>query len=526
MRTLIVIIFIFIVLPANAKDTYPRNTKADVLHYDFFLVLNDSTNRIEGKAVINVHFLEASDSISFDLATADSTGKGMVVTGVMADSLAIMWKHYKSRLVINYPAKAGDTISYTIHYSGIPSDGLIISNNRFGERVFFSDHWPDRAHCYLPCIDHPYDKATVDFRITAPLEYKVVASGMRVSESTVKNIRTTHWKESVVLPVKVMAFGAAPFAVDTAGIVDDIPVTTWVFEGNREQGFSDYAISLNPLKFYIGNIGEYPFEKLANVQSKTIFGGLENAGNIFYAERSVTGKGRAEGLMAHEIAHQWFGNSVTEKNWDHVWLSEGFATYLTSMYFEAKNGKEALKTDLDSTRARLIRYYRKNKMPVIDTTNTDLMKLLNMNSYQKGAWVLHMLRNLTGDEAFKKGLQTFYERFRNSNVLTADFMNIMEEVSGKDLDHFFKQWLYTGGHPELKIWAKKGFRRKYTINIEQEQGHLFEFDLDLLIKSSSGEALQSIHVSDRLTQIIIQSKKTPQITTDPEVKLLFQLVGG
>jgi aminopeptidase N len=524
MRTCIVILLLFVLLPANAKDGYPRNKNADIIHYDFFVEINDSTDRIEGKAIIEVHFTEASDSISFDLASVDSTGKGMTVTGLLADTLSVMWKHLDSRLVINYPAKTGDTIKYTVLYSGIPSDGLIISHNKFGERVFFSDHWPNRAHCYLPCIDHPYDKATVDFHITAPVKYRIIASGVLESSNSNDSIKTTHWKESVVLPVKVMAFAAAPFAVDTAGMVDGITVTSWVFRGNMEQGFKDYSVAVDPLKYYIARIGEYPFEKLANVQSKTIFGGLENAGNIFYAERSVTGKGRAESLMAHEIAHQWFGNSVTENDWDHVWLSEGFATYLTSMYFESKNGKEALKTDLDSTRARLIRYYRKNKMPVIDTANTDLMKLLNMNSYQKGAWVLHMLRNLVGDEAFYRGLRTYYEHFRNGNVLTDDFASVMEEVSGKELNSFFRQWLYTGGHPQLKIWTKKGFRRKYTINVEQQQERLFEFELELLVKTSSGEALQKVHVTNQLTQFEVQSKTPPRITPDPDVKLLFQLV--
>lgn len=524
MRTCIAIFLLLVNLPANAKDGYKRNNKADIIHYDFFLTINDTTDLIEGRAIIRVRFLAAADSISFDLNNTDSTGKGMNVTGILADTLSVMWKHSKSHVTINYPAKAGDTINFTIQYSGIPSDGLIISNNKFGDRVFFSDHWPDRAHCYLPCIDHPYDKATVDFYITAPLKYKVVASGVPAGESYEDNFKITHWKESVVLPVKVMAFGAASFAIDTAGVVDNIPVTTWVFEENRKQGFSDYSIAVKPLIYYIENIGKYPFEKLANVQSKTIFGGLENAGNIFYTEKSVTGKGRVESLMAHEIAHQWFGNSVTENDWDHIWLSEGFATYLTSMYFESENGKEALKTDLDSTREEIIRYYRKNKMPVIDTTNADLMKLLNTNSYQKGAWVLHMLRNNIGDEAFIRGLQTFYERFRNKNVLTDDLRNVMEEVSGKDLDLFFHQWLYIGGHPQIRIWANKGFRRRYTINIEQQQEHIFEFDLELLVKTTYGETFQKIPVNERLTQIEVQSAKSPQITPDPGVKLLFQLV--
>ncbi len=132
---------------------------------------------------------------------------------------------------------------------------------------------------------------------------------------------------------------------------------------------------------------------------------MENASCIFYAENSVTGKGKAEDLMAHEIAHQWFGNSVTENDWHHIWLSEGFATYLTAVYQEKTYGKEKLDETMKSARDRVIGFYLRSPRPVVDTTVTDLMKLLNANSYQKGAWVLHMLRRELGDDLFWKGMR-------------------------------------------------------------------------------------------------------------------------
>ncbi len=408
-------------------------------------------------------------------------------------------------------------VEIEITYIGIPADGLIISENKYGKRVFFSDHWPDRAHDYLPCIDHPYDKAPVDFYITAPERYRVVANGVFSGEWLLSGgYKCTHWSETVPLPVKVMAFGAADFSVLDTARVNDIQVSSWVFPENESEGFSDYSIAVKPLQFYIRTIGSYPYKKLANVQSKTIYGGLENAGTIFYAERSVTGKGRAEGLIAHEIAHQWFGNNVTENDWHHVWLSEGFATYLTSMYFEETRGKQALETDMDSTRARIIRYYRKNKMPVIDTTITDLMKLLNTNTYQKGAWVLHMLRDEVGDAAFFAGLRLFYERYRNSNVLTNDFIKVMEEISGKELEDFFRQWLWTGGHPQLKITA-----RNKKILIQQVQTDLFDFPIEFRVLTSGGEKHIRVHVTERSTDVKLPGKII-SFEPDPDVKLLYE----
>ena len=127
----------------------------------------------------------------------------------------------------------------------------------------------------------------------------------------------------------------------------------------------------------------------------------------FLCENSVTGKGRAEGLIAHETAHQWFGNSVTESDWHHIWLSEGFATYLTSVYLEKNYGRERLVEEMKTDRDQVIRFYLRSPRPVIDTTITNLMRLLSANSYQKGAWVLHMLRNELGDESFLERNELF-----------------------------------------------------------------------------------------------------------------------
>jgi aminopeptidase N len=493
----------------------------DVVNYDFHITVNDTTDRIEGLAVITLAFHGNGDSVSLDLSNVGNDGKGMVVRKITSDTGTIKWHHSGDKLNIifdNMPS-INDTLKVSVFYNGVPSDGLIISENRFMDRVFFSDHWPDRAHDYLPCIDHPYDKASVDFIITAPAAYKVVANGVLVSEEQAGTyMRTTRWSEKVPLPVKVMAFGAAFFEVGSSGLVNGIPVSSWVFFQNRKEGFSDYSIAPKPLRFYIDLIGNYPYQKLANVQSKTIYGGLENAGTIFYSERSVTGKGTAERLIAHEIAHQWFGNHVTEDDWHHVWLSEGFATYLTSMYVEENISHEAFKADMDSSRSRVIRYYRRDKNPVIDTTVTDLMKLLNTNSYQKGAWVLHMLRNEVGNDNFIRGLRDYYRLFSGSNVMTEDFRKIMEMTSGKDLDGFFRQWLYAGGHPELTITVQPGRKKKtWDIYIEQKQKVLFEFNIDLKV----GPELIKVHVNDRITHINCKSRSKPVLIPDPEVRLLW-----
>ena len=196
---------------------------------------------------------------------------------------------------------------------------------------------------------------------------------------------------------------------------------------------------------------------------------------------------------------------------------------MTELYFESFKGKDRLKSDMALARAIVLKYYEKNPKPIIDTTITNLMDLLSPNSYKKGAWVLHMLRHELGDEDFMKGLRLYYERFYNSNALTKDFENVMEEVSGRNLGKFFQQWLYTAGQPELRIWHKKGKKRgTIEVYIEQKQENLFEFNIELMVKDATGEKIENVNVKDRVTKVVMTSTNDVVIVPDPDVKLLFK----
>ncbi len=529
-RLLFLVIFFLSCFRVTGNDGYKRNPSIDIINYSFSISLSDTNNIIWGHSLITVKFNGPVKSIVFDLKNKGTDGKGMVVKDVTFDNGTITWVHETDRITITCKEeiKTGTQGIFTIDYSGIPADGLIISDNKFGKRTFFADNWPNRGRNWLPCVDHPYDKATVDFIVTSPDHYEVVGSGHLVEESCMpEHTKLTHWKEDVPLAVKVMAIGVADFAARFEGNVNDVPVWTWVFSQNRSEGFNDYAVGVKPLAFYNQTIGSYSYEKLANVQSKTIFGGLENAGCIFYAENSVNGKGTAEDLMAHEIAHQWFGNSVTENDWHHIWLSEGFATYLTAAYIENVYGKERFNATMITARNRVLGFYQRTQRPVIDTTVTDLMQLLNANSYQKGSWVLHMLRRKMGNDLFWKGIRLYYERYRNKNASTSDFQSVMESVYRKDLTAFFRQWLYMGGQPELKIKTRTGNKKGTTdIIIEQMQNSLFSFDLELQITDRNGPEIIKIPISEKTTTQTIRTEKISGIIPDPDINLLFRIAPG
>lgn len=525
-----------ICLAVSIAASLAQNNLVDVQHYKFELALNDTNDIIHGNAGIIFKITKPSNECYFDLrGYIDSSGKGMKVAHVTNNNKQLKFSQEGDHLNIylgnTLTANTNENIS--IDYSGIPADGLIIDTNKFAHRTFFGDNWPNRAHDWIPCNDHPSDKASVEFIVTAPDHYRVIANGILVNEKLLaNNQKVTHWKEDLDLPTKVMVIGLADFAVDTAGYVKGIPVTSWVFPENKESGFPQYAVAAKILPFLIDYIAPYPFKKLANVQSKTKFGGMENASNIFYYQNSVKQDSfthedyvRLEGLFAHEEAHQWFGDEASETGWQHVWLSEGFATYMTHMYFENTYGEDTLQSRMRADRIKVIDFYRKRKTPIVDTTSmSDPLVLLNANSYQKGGWVLHMLRRKLGDSLFHKGIQAYYKKYQGKNASTEDFIKTMEEISKQHLDLFAKQWLYTTGQPVLQLkWDYDQSRKLVTIKISQMQHHLFVFPLEIALVSNGKTITEQINVSNRTETITFPATIQPQaIQLDPKVNLLFE----
>lgn len=514
---------------ALARDFYPKNPALDIERYQFYIELSDQSDLIKGRALISLRTLSPLQEFALDLASQTEGMHGMQVLQVKAGEQALQFEHVNDRLTIHLPkvSESRELVNLEISYQGIPKSGLHISKNKYGDRVFFADNWPDQGHQWLPTIDHPSDKAAVEFVVTAPAHYAVVANGLKVEESKLDGDRKlTHWREDVPIAVKVMVIGVADFAVQESAKLDDISITSWVFPQNRLEGFHDYAVAVKALDYFQKNVGPYPYKKLANVQSKTRFGGLENANTIFYFENSVTGKGEQEALVAHEIAHQWFGNSTTENDWHHVWLSEGFATYFTNLYIEHTYGRERFVRQILADREKIIRYHQRVNRPIVDIEIRDPKQVLSPNTYEKAGWVLHMLRQELGDEVFWNGIRQYYAKFSGKNVLSSDFQAVMEQVSGKDLATFFKQWLDQAGYPKLAVqWQFEADKKTVKIKVEQVQGATqFEFPLDLAVQASDGKIqLQTLRITQKNQEFSFPVVGNPKlISLDPMVRLLME----
>ena len=386
-----------------SKDPYPKNPNIDILNYSFELHLNDSNDVIYGEANIKLTIKPGEKQIRLDLISKTTDNKGMSVHEVMFNNKKISFSHVKNVLKINtedFEYDVNDILK--IKYSGIPITGLIIGDNMHGDRTFFSDNWPNKARNWLPLVDHPYDKATSDFIIVAPNHYQVISNGLLVEETNLdKNLKRTHWRQSVPISCWLYAIGVAEFAVDYVDYFEGKSIQTWVYKQDRDKGFYDFKIpTKHTLEFFSDYIGPFAYEKLANVQSNSVKGGMESATAIFYSDVSVTGDRsvRWRNVIIHEVAHQWFGNCVTEYDWDDVWLSEGFATYFTLMFREHAYGREDFVMGLKEARNRVFNFYKNNKdVSIVHNNLKDMKNVLSYDiQYQKGAWVLHMLRNYVG----------------------------------------------------------------------------------------------------------------------------------
>jgi aminopeptidase N len=509
----------------SAQNHHLRHESLDVLSYRFELDLNDSTDVLAAIADIKMGFLKETDHFYLDLIYDPADNSGMKVQKVSENGKAIVFLQENNQVFLQIaPARKGEQRNYRIIYRGIPADGLIISENKFGDRTFFGDNWPNRGRHWLPTVDHPSDKALVEFVVHAPDHYGVVSVGTLKEEERKEGRVASHWLTSYPLSTKMMVVGLSPFAVQYLESASGIPVSSWVYPQNKEEGFLDYSMATKPLDFFETYLGPYPFRKLANVQSKTVYGGMENASCIFYHERSVSGKQRIENLLAHEIAHQWFGDAVSEQDWHHIWLSEGFATYLTDLYIENTHGRKAFVASMQDERGQVLRFAKRRLAPVVDTTLPVSTRLLNKNSYEKGGWVLHMLRHDMGDEKFRLCLQTFFEKYKYDNVLTEDFLQVVDSVSGREYEDFFRQWLHTAGHPVLSVeWKQKRRKLELTFRQHQEQ-HVFRFPMDIKILGKKGQnLLEQVEINSRDQQLILELPfKAKEVIIDPDTWLLYE----
>jgi aminopeptidase N len=519
-------------------DTYPVNQNLDAEHYRFEITLSEKSDRIEARATVRVRvLLSVETEIQLDLInrSRDRDNRGMVVESVSHAGRPLRFEHTDDKLVVRLPDGRSDNalVEFEIEYSGEPATGLIIGDNKHGDRTWFSDNWPNKARHWLPVIDHISDKASSEFVVTAPSRVQVVSNGLLLEQTSAGDgVQITHWKQTVPVSPWLYVLGAAEFAVQYVDEFDGKSIQTWVYRQDREQGFYDFAVpTRDALEFYSSYVGPFEYEKLANIQSNSVGGGMEASSAILYGDDSVTGKRtyRWQSVIVHEVAHQWFGNSVTEASWDDVWLSEGFATYFTSLYFEHAHGKDLFNQRMRDARSGIFEFYEENPgYRIVHENLDDMSKVTTGMTYSKGAWILHMLKDRIGDEAWWSGIREYYATYRNGHATTADFREQMERVCNCSLESFFEQWLYRGGNPAIEgSWRYDSTKHSIDVSLTQTQDTEAPFEIDVELGVYVAGALvpeiHSLQMNGKTASLSIEADQKPDnVVLDPQFVLLVQ----
>ena len=509
----------------------PYNGGTDVLHYDIELALRAESPEIVARATLDL--LPTGREAELDLT-------GLAVSEVRVDGERVRFGYRNGKLVLPVPGRAAP-VRVEVRYRGTPDDGLIHGETVHGTPSVFADNWPNRARFWFPSVDHPSDKATVRFRVHAPDAWQVIANGELEGTPTEtrpetlaalgmatppSDMVTWTWSTEVEIPAYTMVVGATEFVRRTLGraACGNAPATDgcadvgyWVFRPDSAHAEQVFGRAPEMVDYFTELIGPFPYEKLENVQSSTRFGGMENASAIFYSEQALASGRDIEGTVSHEIAHQWFGDSVTERDWSHLWLSEGFATYFGALFFEHADGLERFREMMARNRERYLTSGAAAN--AILSESDDLFQLLNANNYQKGGWVLHMLRGVVGDSAFFAGIRTYYDNYKGGTALTTDLQGAMELATGLELGWFFEQWLEQPGHPVLETeWAWDG--RGVDVEIRQVQSEdwpAFRMPATLEVRTAAGTLREQLIIEGRITRFRMASPREPTaVTVDPD----------
>lgn len=511
------------------------------IHFDVSLKFDDQLKEIiHAETKINIQVLKGP------LHVIDLDFGQMTITSVKVSDAPARFDQLKDKLHIQLPRafKTNETLNIAINYRGRPADGLILTMDKAGKPSATGDNWPDRVHHWIPCLDHPSAKATVNFTVTAPARDIVVANGqLTATRANPDTTRTWTYKETRPIPPYCMIIAVGEYAQSEPRPNTIPPLSYYVPQTDRDSAVRGFSAAPHAMRFFSERVAPFPYEKLALIVGATRFGGMENSSAIVFSGSLFSKPVDAQplsprfnirrGLMevtAHELAHQWFGDAVSIKTWSDLWLSEGFADYFAGLFIERYEGQEAFREYMRLAAEKYFNYERGRRAPIYDTETEDLFKLLNPNNYEKGAWVLHMLRGTLGDAVFFRGIRDFYLKHEHKVASTEDLRAALERASGMNLREFFARWVYASGHPRYEAawsWqALKGRRGLLTINLKQTQAVApFLTPLPVEIVTGSGTRRLMLTPLNRETNLRLPLASRPvEVRIDPDEIILKELV--
>lgn len=510
------IFFIFSFLSIYGQQTSEKiNSKFDVEKYDLSLSLNFQNKSFAGNLLLTAKLVDSIDDVALSASSSTLTIDSVFQIDHTNKKNNCFYKHQKDFLSITLAQSESKTIILKIYYRGISDFNGEFDNGG----VFFSglkaatSSQPSFAQKWFPCKDIPSDKATASINITLPDTLSVASNG--ILKNIIHNTdgtKTFRWETNYPIATYLISFAVGNYisSEDIYKSINgkDLRINYFVFPEYLEKSKEDFRNTKKMLKFMEDMFGEYPFidEKygIALVPGELM---MENQTISCIKEDLITGTGEVEQFLIHELAHQWFGNMLTPKNWQHIWLNEGFATYIQALYYEYYLGKKWYHHIINSFLEAEDGKYAGSLFLKSDTSFSDMF---SDRIYYKGAIVLHMLRKIIGDSSFFNILKNYSTNpaYKYSNVTTEDFIIECENVHGNNLDWFFKQWVYANidsiDRPTLSYrWNSEktdsGYRMSLTISQTSSRLYLFKLPMEVTISSASDTVNYNITI-DKASQ--------------------------
>ena len=507
----------------RADEPYARSRDYDLQHSKIALRFDLDQKRVLGEVTHWLSILRGgSTKVFFDSV-------GLTIQSVTLNRAAIKFETSADKLIVPLPAaaKAGDKFEIAIRYEGKPAKGMyfILPDKDYPDRPrqIWTQGESEDTRYYLPTYDYPNDRLTTETILTVPASWITVSNGklMNVSEAG-KGLKTWYWKESVPSSTYLITVVAGEFD-EVRDTWHGIPVTYYAPKGRGDRLPLNYGRTPAMMELFSKKFGvDYPWEKYAQVMvDDFVAGGMENSSATTNNSSSLVHPKLApeyftgeDDLISHELGHQWFGDLVTCKDWGDIWLNEGFATFLEAVWTEAHYGKD----QADYERWNNAReWFESNSLwnkPIVRHDFDDSSEF-DGNAYNKAGWVLYMLRQQIGEDAFYRGLKYYLDVNRGKSVVTADLAKAIEESAHVNVDQFFSQWLYGAGAPKFDLsYTYDGEKHQVMLTVTQIQKvegrvGLFRVPVEVEITTGSGPKLYNFTVSKDKQTFPLSAESAP-----------------